>query len=788
MLKGLSNAEVNERKSRGLINKAVKSKTKTIGEIFIENIFSLFNFIIIGIIAGVIFFYLRTSDIRLLLDSFGILTIAVINTAIAITQEIKSKRALDKVNLLLKRNVTVLREGKETEIGTEEIVKDDVIFISRGDQIVVDGKVAESNYLEIDESLLTGESVPISKSAGSDVLSGSFCVSGSGYYIAEKIGSESYAESVTGLAKKYKFILTPLQRKINAILKVLFVSALVLSLLKIITGPGNESETNFVRDIATILISLVPQGLVLTASVTYALGVYRISKIGAIIQKLNAIESFSNVSVVCMDKTGTLTQNKLSVHKITNLSGITDDELKQLLGTYSHLSTEKNATNRALDIFSHNDNTEKLEEMPFSSSIKMSMVKFSDGIIYILGAYDILLEKTDEATRNIFSESYEKENLGLYRNLIFGKVESGNTIEELKDKLNEIKITPYCIISIADTIRDDVFDALKLFEKNGIRFKILSGDSTQSIKAIMEKIGWKVKPEELITGDELESLSESDFERAINEKLVFARLIPEHKLRIIKAFRKQKIYTAMIGDGVNDLPAIKESDMGIAMEEGSSITKEVADIVLLKNKFSLLPKIFDEGNRIVNSVKLISKLFLTKNFMVILLTILSFFSLEYPLTPRRVSLLNIFAIGFPALILTMRNKNVSKTINFLSEVFSYVIVASLVIVAGGYSGYYLTGNSDMAMLSVMIFIAVASFIVVSRYAEENRKVYFVYGFGLLMIYVFFTATNFDFILFRVVKIFYEIDVIQGFAWIYISVISVLGYLILYTFARISRRD
>ncbi len=727
MLKGLTNAEVNERKSKGLINKAAKARTKTIREIFIENIFSLFNFIILGIIAGVIYFYFKTSDQRLLLDSIGILTIAIINTAIAITQEIKSKRALDKVNLLLKRKVRVLREGIEEEIETEGIVKDEVIYISRGDQIVVDGKVLESNYLEIDESLLTGESVPINKETGSEVLSGSFCVSGSGYYIAERIGSESYAETVTGLAKKYKFVLTPLQKKINAILKVLFISALLLSVVKIFIGPGDESDTNFVRDIATILISLVPQGLVLTASVTYALGVYRISKIGAIIQKLNAIESFSNVQVVCMDKTGTLTQNKLSVHKVTNLSEMPEDELKQLLGTYSHLSTEKNATNRALDIFPHNETAVKLEEMPFSSTLKMSMVRFDDGNLYILGAYDILLEKTGEAEKNIFAEKYEKENLELYRNLIFGKIETNKSILELKDKLDAIIINPYCIISIADTIRDDVFDAMKLFEKNGIKFKILSGDSTQSIKAIMEKIGWKVETEQLITGQELEALSESGFEKAINEKLVFARLIPEHKLRIIKTLKKQKIYTAMIGDGVNDLPAIKESDMGIAMEEGSAITKEVADIVLLKNKFSLLPQIFDEGNRIVNSVKLISKLFLTKNFMVILLTVLSFFALEYPLTPRRVSLLNIFAIGFPALILTMRNKNVAKTKKFLSEVFTYVITASVVIVAGGYAGYYLTNRSDMAMLTVMIFIAVASFIVVSRYAEQNRKVYFAYG-------------------------------------------------------------
>ena len=687
MIEGLTYKEVGERKAKGETNHYAGHKTKTVREIFIENIFSLFNFIILGIIVFVLIFYFKLGDERLLLDSIGILMIAVINTFIGIYQEIRSKRALDKVSLLLKKKVVVVREGVEEEIEQKEVVADEVIKIVRGNQVVVDGVVLESSSMEIDESLLTGESVPIIKMAGDKVLSGSFCVSGAGFMRAEKIGAESYANSVTVLAKKYKFTVTPLQKKINLILKVLFGVAMLLVVVKILIGNGAESEADFVRDIATILISLVPQGLVLTASVTYALGVYRISKIGAIVQKLNAIESFSNVKVVCMDKTGTLTKNQLSICKLTMLNveiveeqGINskiEQGVEKYIGTFAGLSTEKNATIKAMEKYEGFENAEKLSETPFSSETKMSKIEIKiNGEVhhFVLGAYDLLIDECD----GNFDGFLEKNGLEVYRNLLFGEEEringkeqivnskeqivnsikeQENEREEVQGRNDKLKITPICVISISDTIREDVYEALKLFEKNGIEYKILSGDAPEAIQAILREIGIEVGKEKMVTGRELGQIAnnkeqrtnneeqitnskeqitnnkeertnskkeqeEEWFNKVVREKFVFARLVPEDKLRIIKSLKRQKIYTAMIGDGVNDLPAIKEADMGIAMEEGSQITKEIADIVLLKNKFSLLPEIFNEGNKIVNSVSAVSKLFLTKNFMVIYLTLL----------------------------------------------------------------------------------------------------------------------------------------------------------------------
>jgi cation-transporting ATPase E len=270
-------------------------------------------------------------------------------------------------------------------------------------------------------------------------------------------------------------------------------------------------------------------------------------------------------------------------------------------------------------------------------------------------------------------------------------------------------------------------------------------------------------------------------------------LKPEHKLDIIKTLKKEKIYTAMIGDGVNDLPAIKQSDMGIAMEEGSAITKEVADIILLNNKFSLLPQIFDEGNKIVNTVNSVSKLFLTKNFLVIYLSLFSLiFMLDFPLTPRRVSLLNVFAIGFPALIITMRNKNISKCLNFIRDTFSYVLTSSTIIIAGGYAGYYYTykvynpknSELEMVMVTIIIFISVVNFLIVAFESKEKNIIYLLYAILLLVIYTFLATTSIPFSFIKLLKIFYEIKYINPEHWGVILIVSLISSVLLFAIQKI----
>lgn len=802
---GLTNNEVNERIANGQINRSTVTKTKKIRVIIRENVFSVFNLVITSVILFLLFFYFKSGDSRLLYDTIGTTFVISLNTFIAVYQEIRAKRALDKVSLLLKHEVKVIRGGTEINIDQQDIVVDDIIVLERGDQVAVDGRVIESNKLEIDESLLTGESLPILKKNGDEVLSGSFCLSGNGYYKAEKVGDNSYANEITKTAKKFKMNVSPLQVKLNFIVKVLFSTAIFLVILEIIRNPNGFSDLDFIRRISTIMLSLIPQGLVLMSSVTFALGIYRISKIGAIIQKLNAIESFANVKIVCTDKTGTLTQNKLAVNRITPLNDkFTIEQIEELLGTYAKLSSDKNATLRTLELYKPDNKATVVEEIPFSSENKMSLLQLTINpskpdfdsaqpslnnaqLTIIFGGYDILNERSTDKSKA--DEIFDKDGLKIYRNLLFGLETSGRSLKEIEESLTEIKIEPICIVSITDQVRGDVMEAINLFHKNNIEIKILSGDNAFAIQAVAKEIGWDINDDELISGSEIEKVSDNDFFNVIMSKKIFARLKPEHKLRIIKTLRKEKIYTAMIGDGVNDLPAIKESDMGIAMEEGSQITREVADIVLLKNKFALLPQIFDEGNKIVNTVSSVAKLFLTKNFMVIYFTILSmFFAFEFPLTPRRVSLINIFSIGLPSFIIALRNSNVSKLTNFTKELFSFVLISAGILVGASYMGQFYTEkfagftpeDIQMVMLSVMIFITSVNFLsVVMHKNEKNMKLYVLYAIGLVTLYSFLSLTRSQFVLVHWLKTFYEISFLDHKYIAMTAVIAIISGAVLF---------
>lgn len=801
-LTGLTSEQVRDRVARGLVNVASAARTKRTQEIIFENLFSVFNFVVLVVICFLLFFYFRTGHSTLILDSIGVGAVALINTVLAISQEIKAKRALDKVNLLLEREVTVVRDGREVSIDQKEIVADDLVVLGRGDQVVVDGRVQGANHLEIDESLLTGESVPIYKSTGDEILSGSFCVSGNGTYIAEKVGDACYANKVTDIAKKLKHTLTPLQKKLDHIVETLLIISAALVLLELVFDPhANMDNLDFIRRLSTIVISLIPQGLVLMASITFALGVYRISKIGAIIERLNAIESFSNVQIVCMDKTGTLTQNKLSVNRITLLDDRFDRaQAEGLLGTYGKLSSDKNATLRTLAPFPSADDAKLLDEMPFSSEKKMSMIRASTNgseSSFIFGAFDLLLPRVAPAARGRAEALFNEHRLSVYRNVLFGRLADGVSLAEARDDAGKLLIEPICIVSITDQIRDDVMDAIRLFQSHDINLKILSGDAPDAIQAVVREIGWEIEDDKMIAGQELDKVADEELLGVVQDKIIFARLRPDHKLRIIEVLKKEKIYTAMIGDGVNDLPAIKAADMGIAMEEGSKITKEVADIVLLKNRFSLLPTIFDEGNKIVNTVSSTAKLFLSKNFLVICLALLHiFFLFDFPLTPRRVSLINIFTIVLPAFFIALRNNNASKHQHFTRDLYSFVVVSALFMASAAYLGEYVTrryygldgDDLQMVMLSIMIVTSVANFFAVALHkGEKNVRIYLLFGVAFLCVYFVLLASNSDFFLLKGLKIFYEINYLNFRYWPAVALIGLTSAALLFIAQRLRER-
>jgi cation-transporting ATPase E len=726
----------------------------------------------------------------------GVFSVALLNTVIAVTQEIRAKLAMDKVNMLIVRNVTVVRDGNPLEVTHDQIVRGDTIAMKRGDQAVVDGRLIQSNHLELDESLLTGESEPIEKREGDHILSGSFCLSGNGFYLAERLSESSYASEITRAAQRLQSEPSPLQKKINLIVKVLFGIAIFLCVLQsAVSIYRQDLDVGLVRTIATILIGLIPQGLVLTSSVIFAIGIYRISKIGAVIQSFNAIESFAGVRVICMDKTGTITQNKMCVRRIVPIEqSVSIDLLKDLLGTYSRLSSEKNATIRALEEFPGDAAATLLSEFPFSSQRKMSILgvrRNGKNASYVLGASEFLAGMCPSETRPFLEQLILSERLDVYRNLMFGEVLDPENIESHPDGLGQFRVQPLCVVSLSDIVRPDACDVIRQFSRSGIQFKILSGDSASSILATCRDIEWDVCDTDVITGANLEALEGEAFASAVEKNVVFARLKPEHKVKIIRALRARRIHTAMIGDGVNDVPAIREADLGIAMDEGAAITKEVADIILLKNRFALLPEVFEEGNKIVNTVGLVAKLFLTKNFLVIYLSLASaLFLLEFPLTPRRVSLFNIFAIGIPAMLIAFTNDSTSRPKRLILDITSFAAVSSLVMVTCGYVGFYfsrasaagLASTNDaqaMVMVSIMVMISVANFLlIVSHTNPKRRKIYVLVAVGMVSMYITAVSLRAANLLLSFLHKFYEISTIDAASWRTVLSTCVIGSLVL----------
>ncbi len=792
---GLSQSDVQARKLKGLINRAKFEHVKSTPQIVLENSFSLFNIINFAVIIFLLAFYFTTHDERLVLDSLGITTVTLANTLIAIVQEFRAARALAKMELLKNPFVTVIRDGQKIQIDKHDIVQDDVVFLEKGEQIVVDGKVLYANHLEVDESLVTGESICVAKSVGDELLSGSFCVFGSGYFRAEKVGAESYATRITAQAKRYKFMVSPLQRKINLLFVWSFGITAILVLVELLRSLALHNFTSEeVRKISTIAISLIPEGLVFFSSITFTIGIFRIAKIGAIIQKINAIDAFPTIQVVCMDKTGTLTQNKIGFATLSIFKGFSEAEVKACLGAFSALSTEQNATIKALSIFTQPLDIARLDEIPFRSDIKISAIKMKLGAnirTFILGGFDVLQERLSKHEEEEAVALFTTHKLSGYRNLLFGEVRSELSEKLSAEQLDSFEITPIAIVSLKDEVRTDAIDVLKLFEKNHIDVKIISGDSGDSVLQTLREIGWHASPDQIITGNELDKFPKEQLHDVVLQKSIFVRTKPEHKLAIVQTLKALKKETAMIGDGVNDLLAIKEASLGIAMEEGSAITKEAADVVLLKNRFSLLPKMFDEGSKIINTVRYVSNLFITKNAVEIVLSMLPWFlDVLYPLTPRKSGLMSILGIAFPAYFIALMNLNTSPVRDFFRQLRSFVLLSTLMILSQTFTayfiGHYLFGFPESVTVEVMtgalVIASIVNFLCAVYFDDTlNQRNYLMFGFGLIVLYAAVATVSPEFFVTKVITTFYEITPFSGLQWVAIA-LATIPLTILFFFA------
>lgn len=800
-ISGLSAAEADRRRAKGQANSEQIRHGKPTTEILLENLLSVFNVINAVLIAMLLGVYFAVDDIRLLLDSVGVITVVIANTAIAVYQEFRARSLLERARLTLTKEITVVRDSVLQKIPQNEVVEGDVILIRRGDYAVADGAAIESHGLEMNESLLTGESLPVEKKADDTILSGSFCVAGSGYYRAQRVGKESYASGIVEMAQKYKFVNTPLQVNINRIFEISFAIALLLAFAEVmIRLPEDALEINFVRRVATMITSLAPEGLVFFSTISFAIGVYRVGKLGAVVQKLNAIESFSTIGIVCMDKTGTITQNAIALHDAVYVNERFErDDIERLLGSFAKCIGDDNPIARELRKFPAYATATAVEEIPFSSERKYSAARLNIGerhITLALGAYERLYERLDERGRRLVDEWHDQRNLHGFRTLLFVVAPLEDSLMPMRAGRKDIALEPLAIVAFSDPVRTDIDEALELFTRHNVQLKILSGDAPESVAATLRDAGWKTQPGSVVTGNELQNCSPEQLRSLATQKDVFARLSPLDKKNIIQAL-KHSGRTAMIGDGVNDVPAIKEADLGIAMEEGSSITREISDIVLLKNRFSLLPDVFLEGKRIIYIVLAIAKLFLTKNLMVLAMGLLTLgIGVEFPLTPRRAALLAVLGVALPSYCITVFDRKFRTADFFFRDLLGFISASLLALLGAGYGSLFIANtffepsaaDRQMVMLSVLVVLSLGNYLYIAlRGSDRNPRPFLLSAAIALVGYIVLVVFDFDFLPFYIIKTFYELHNIDPRLWSVALTGSSIGLVLLYGVHRLRER-
>ena len=691
---GLTEAEAERRRSAGFGNVAPVKTSRTYKQIVRENVFNFINNVLFTL-GGLLVILGRPLDA---LISVGVI---VLNTIVGLVQEIRAKVLLDRIAILTRPKATVVREGTAREVDPSEIVLGDLIEVHSGDQIVVDGRLIAGGRLEADESLLTGESDLVPKHPGSELLSGSFVVTGGGRFLAERIGQESFAYKLTSGAQAFRRVLTPLQTKVNLIIRTVLLVALCLEVMVVIKALVNGvSFTDMVR-MSVVIVALVPNGLILAIALSYALGAVRMAGKGALVQQANAVESMSNVDVLCTDKTGTLTTNVVRFHDLQPFS-VTEDHLREALGSFASSASETNRTSEALREAFGGHRLEVVEEAPFSSARKWSALAVRDGEFggtYVLGAPEMIAPRLADGA-DLGSRLEEWTSRGLRVLLLAHRPEvlplRADGGREAQPALPP-DLLPLGLVSLADELRPKVQETLRELTAAGVTLKIISGDNPQTVAALARQAGLSGDLR-VVSGTELDVLEDADLRKLAEETTVFGRISPQQKQRIVQALRDQGHYVAMIGDGVNDVISLKQANVGVAMQSGSQAARAVADLVLLKDSFAALPWAFREGQRIFNGMSDILRIFMVRIFskalMIAAVAGIGGFAFE----PRQASLLSFFAAGIPAIALAAfaRPGSCPHT-GVLRSLARFVLPAALVMAilgVGIYAGYLAPTEHD----------------------------------------------------------------------------------------------
>ncbi len=628
--------------------------TRTYWQILRENVFTFINncLFLLGLTLIVLG---RPTDAMI---SVGVISM---NVLVSVVQEIRAKRTLDRIALLTRPTATVIRDGQEQSLQPEALVVGDLLKIEPGDQVVVDGEVI-SGRMALDESQLTGESDHIPKGRGDSVYSGSFCVTGTGYYVARKVGTQSLANEITAGARAFRRILTPLQRDIYLVIRIMLLLVLYFEFLLVLNSLFQHIDVVQTVQNSVIVAGLIPNGLFLSISVAYALAAVRIIRFGALVQQANAIESLSNVDVLCLDKTGTLTTNTLRLHDIFPV-GTTREDLERTLGDMMASTASHNKTSEAIAAAYVGHGEPVVSEIPFSSARKWSAVVFGGGAadsgrrgVYALGAPEMLrpyLVESDEDSeqwRIIATQAQELAERGL-RVLLVAHLPAAVTLVDEGDQTRLPEgMAALGLVSLRDELRPEAHETLAEFSRAGVRVKIISGDNQETVATLGRQAGLAADIE-VVSGLDLREMDATEVGERAESATVFGRIAPNQKQQLVEALRQRGHYVAMIGDGVNDVLSLKQANLAIAMQSGSQATRAVADLILMGDSFAALAPAVTEGQRIVNGMFDILKLFLTRVTTIAAIIVSSLVIGVFPLSLRHGSLLTLLSVGIPTIFL-----------------------------------------------------------------------------------------------------------------------------------------
>ena len=666
---GLTEEEAAERLAAGRGNTAPPGTSRSVVDIVRANVFTRFN-ALLGALFVLVLVVGPPQDAL-----FGLVMIA--NSGIAIVQEVRAKRTLDSFKVLTTPQASVVRSGRSREVPVHELVEGDLIDVGAGEQMAVDGTVLASSGLEVDESLLTGESQPVAKAPGDELLSGSFVVAGRGRFRATRVGPTSYANTLAATAGRFTLVRSEIRAGTDRILQWVTWALIPTAILLFASELRREATTDAILGAVAGVVAMIPEGLVLLTSLAFALGVVRLGRRRVLVQQLPAIEVLARVDVVCVDKTGTLTEGQLRVAEIVSL----EDDHRESVAALAALAAAEpspNATLRAIaQAFDALPDWPSEASMPFSSARRWSGASFGEHGTWVLGAPDLLLGPPDHEARSLV-DAYSNRGQRVVALGRAGQAFTGPTLPG--------SIRPAALVVLEQRVRADAAATVRYFAEQGVTVKVLSGDNPQTVGVVADRVGiatadQPIDATHLPTDDE-------ELPALVDTHHVFGRVAPQQKQAIVTALQSRGHVVAMLGDGVNDVPALKTADIGVAMGSGTSAARAVAELVLLDDAFSGLPHVVREGRRVIGNVERVAHLFLTKTTYALLLALaIGVARLPFPLLPRQLTLVGSLTIGIPSFFLAFGRRAPRARPGFVRPVLRFAVPAGICAAVATFVAY-----------------------------------------------------------------------------------------------------